>query len=235
MKKSLAFDQAIYFDNLENQYKKQAIIKPPLHTKLEIEEIETAIKQKNPPVKKVVDFGSGNGRLSIPLLSEGFEVEAVDVSEKSLRNLKELAKELGRAKGLKTAAALRGNQEAAIVGADILHHVDLEKTLAEIYQKLEPGGVAAFSEPGAGNLFWYLFITFFLDWRAEKLITQCNYFNLKSAFSRSGYKNISVKGLGLLPRFIFSFSTTLCRLNDWLGDLPVIKMVAYRYIITATK
>jgi hypothetical protein len=61
-----ALYQQRYFDVATNQYPQDAIRDPPLHTILEIQSILTRL-DGIPPGARVVDFGSGTGRLSIPL------------------------------------------------------------------------------------------------------------------------------------------------------------------------
>jgi hypothetical protein len=43
-----------------------------------------------------------------------------------------------------------------------------------------------------------------------------------------------VSGLGRRPRPFFNWSKALSALNDALGNLPLIKLFAYRYIIEAS-
>lgn len=121
-----------------------------------------------------------------------------------------------------------------IVGCDILHNVDMEIELRNIYRSLEKKGMTIFSEPGALNISWYIYFFLKRNWNYEKGAVNCTFFNLKKVFKNNGFSGIEIEGLGLFPRIFFQ-NETLCKFNDWLGNLPVLKLFAYRYIIIAYK
>lgn len=227
--------QKSFFDNKKNRYDESLIINPPYHTECEIKKILTCLKNiKNSGI--VMDFGAGNGRLTIPLLQNKFHVLSVDISGDSLIRLKNLAKKLRLEGRLKTARYFpKGNNYTAIVGTDILHHIDMDHYLGLIYRSLKKGGRVIFSEPGACNIAWYIYLPIFISWEVEKGVVNCSIFNLRNKFKKYGFKNIKIKGLGLFPRSLFNFSTRLCSFNDWLGNLPLLRLFAYRYIIDASK
>lgn len=226
--------QQLFFDIDKHQYSLALIKNPPLHTRLEI----NTIMEKLPNLNRnsvIIDFGSGSGRVTIPLLQKGFSVLSIDVSSKSLSSLKKVAKDLALKK-LKTANTLPNNVRfKAIVGADILHHIELDAYLPRLYHLLQEKGRAIFSESAGLNVSWYIYLPFFYSWDVEKGIMACTYFNLKRKFKKYGFKNVQISGLGLLPRPLFKWSEKLCKLNDSLGNLPLFKFFAYRYIIEATK
>jgi len=228
------FRQSTFFDRKEHQYSTDLILNPPLHTTLEINAIINKIVGLN-SMDYVVDFGAGSGRITIPLLKNNFYVYAIDVSKRSLENLRKTAKKL-LLHSLETATSLPRNRKfKALVGADILHHIELNKYLPKIFNSLEKGGKVIFSEPCAFNLAWYIYLPIASNWKLERGLINCTYSNLKNTFEKHGFKNVTISGLGLLPRPFFNWSKKLCKLNDWLGNLPILKLFSYRYIIEATK
>jgi len=82
-------NQAVFFSDEKNQYDLKLIENPPLHVEKEINNILSKINDLK--LKKVVEFGSGTGRLTIPLLKNNFYVKAVDISQESLLKLKKIA------------------------------------------------------------------------------------------------------------------------------------------------
>lgn len=107
--------------------------------------------------KKVLNLGCGLGEEAVYLHNLGARVTAVDISSLMLKAAKRLARKhrVGRKISFlpMTAESLkfkRGSFEA-VVGCNILHHVDLKKTIREVKRVLKPGGVAAFLEPLAYN------------------------------------------------------------------------------------
>ncbi|OGK58154.1 hypothetical protein A3H86_04160 [Candidatus Roizmanbacteria bacterium RIFCSPLOWO2_02_FULL_41_9] len=224
--------QRQYFDKVKNQYPSNLVIKPPGHVLAEFRKIHYYLQLHN--LSSVVDFGAGTGRLTIFLLKHRYKVFAVDLSEKSLRVLKNVANNLGY-RQLKTATSLPENQCQAIVGADILHHVDMDVYLPLLNRSLIKNGRVIFSEPGAWNPSWYIYLSVTHSWRIEKGLLSCNIINLKKKLEHYGFSDIKIEGLGFLPRVFFQFSDKLCAINDVMGDWPIFKLFAYRYIICAQK
>ena len=226
--------QRDFFEREENQYGISSILNLPLHTFLE----QKMLIEKLRGLRRddfVVDFGAGSGRITIHLLQHHYAVCAVDISRKSLRNLREAAKKLSLPL-VKTSESLPKNKKfQAIVGADILHHVDMHTYLPIFYSSLRKGGKVVFSEPGAFNPSWYMYLPLFASWKVEKGVINCSYKGLLGTFRKYGFTNIKITGLGLFPRPFFNWSRTLCHLNDQLGNALFLKLFAYRYIIEATK
>lgn len=238
MRNRLFIDQTAqreHFDTLENQYAAGRLTGTELHTQLELESLAEAIASI-PRDKRVIDFGAGTGRCCLYLMRKGYSVEAVDLSEASLAALKQNAERLGLPQ-IKTRTDLPREAYAdAIVGTDVLHHVQLDDTLNHFRTALVESGRLSFSEPGAGNLFWYLYLGLYRrEWEVEKGIVQCSYRNLTRALRDAGFVNITIRGFGFLPNPLFNWSQVLCRLNLWLGNAPILRHFAYRYLITAQK
>lgn len=234
MNKQRDAQQKDFFDSTENQYDVNLIYNPPQHTILETEALFAALPKQDKRMT-VIDFGAGSGRITIPLLQKGYNVTAVDLSDQSLHQIASIAKKL-KLSHLKTSQTLPLKQKVqAILGADILHHVILDDVLPDLYKALDKNGIVSFSEPCAWNLTWHIYLRIASDWEVEKRMMYCSYFNLKKTFERHGFKNVQLRGLGILPRPFFNWSQALNKLHDASGDLPGVKLFAYRYIITARK
>ena len=227
--------QRDHFDTSRFQYDQQLIVQPPPHTALEINAVLRQLAHSGlQPGDTVIDFGAGTGRLTIPLLQHGYRVLAVDISRKSLDELNTLAQRLGLT-GLSLTEHLPQDASArAIVGADVLHHVDMDETLPLLKRALAPDGHLVFSEPGALNPAWYLFVTLNLDWKVEKRIVNGNILTFDHVFKRNGLTQIQIEGLGLVPRPVFNRWPRLLALNDQLGNARGLRWFAYRYVIDAT-
>jgi SAM-dependent methyltransferase len=222
--------QSAHFNLEKNRYKENLLFHPPKHTQEEINLMIRILKKKN--ITSVIDFGSGNGRLTFPLLMKVIAVTAVDISTESLQILSTLAKKKGL-KGLSTSDHIPSNKTDAFVGCDILHHIDLDIYLKMMQGRLKEGGFLLFSEPNILNIAWVLFITCMLDWRIEWRVVFCNYFSLTKKLQENKFTHIHIHGIGLLPPPLFNGVSFLQRINYFLGDLPILKLFAYRYIIEA--
>jgi SAM-dependent methyltransferase len=226
--------QVEHFKMEKNRYEENLLFRPPLHTQEEVNHIIRELKQRN--INKVVEFGSGNGRLTIPLLQNNIKVVAVDISTDSLHALSAIALRMNiKEDMLTTTYEIPSKLNHAVVGCDILHHIDLEKYLNDIHQKLQKKGIIIFSEPNILNTAWIFLITFAIDWKIEWRIIFCNYFNILRTLKKNKYKNIKIQGFGLIPPPLLNSFPTLQRINYFLGDIPILKLFAYRYLIFAEK
>jgi SAM-dependent methyltransferase len=226
--------QKKHFNNKNNQFSTKSIINPPRHNIIEMQNILNYIN-KNHKNELVVDFGAGTGRLSMILLKANYNVLAIDISKNSLNQLKINAKTIGRRKQIKTANAFNKNVYSIICGTDILHHVNIKKYFQIFFANLKQNGSIVFSEPNCLNPAWLFIITLLSSWKVELGIFQCSYFNIVKKLKLSGFNHIQIKGIGLLPLPILNWSKTLTEINLFIGNLPILKVFAYRYIIIARK
>lgn len=225
--------QTDHFKIKKNRYDENLLFHPLKHTQEETNRFITELTGRD--INKVVEFGSGNGRLTIPLLQNKIQVTAVDISSESLKALSVVVSRMKIPKDLlSTSQTLPDSKSEAIVGCDILHHVDLDIYLREMNRKLiKPKGIIIFSEPNILNIFWPLFITIFIDWRVEGKIVHCNYFTLLKKLKAHNFTNIKISGFGLFPLPLFNVISFFQKINYFLGNLPVLKLFAYRLIIVA--
>lgn len=200
-------------------YPKPKVLNPPIHTRQEINMLIQKISDI-PRSETLLEIGAGTGRLTIPLLEAGYELEIVEPDITSVAILNSILKE----KGLKAKIynKIPDKKYTAIVGTDILHHLDLKKYIDLFYQHLKNSGRICFSEPNALNPFWYIQPDVFLNWSLEKGILACNYINLLNTLTKSGFVNTQIKGIGLLPRVGY---------GSGIPNLFPFKYIAYRYLI----
>jgi ubiquinone/menaquinone biosynthesis C-methylase UbiE len=105
------------------------------------------------PGAKLLDFGSGPGENALRFSHLGYSVEGFDICEANIVVSRKLFKKYGKSESgnfqVSTAENLPYPSEYFdfIAGIDILHHVDVKKSLNECRRVLRPGGVAIFREP----------------------------------------------------------------------------------------
>lgn len=235
--------QRIFFNDAHNQYKNRDLLKPPLHTVYELNRF-ISLLTNTIAGNNIIDFGSGTGRITLPLLEKKFHVSAVDVSSESLLSLERLAKEKGFESQLNTKETLLGLKADAIVGTDILHHVDLAEYIGKFPSHLNKNGMVLFSEPNAWNISWFFYfplyalvkgvsVVKYID--VEKGFLQCRYWHIRRSLNKAGFGKVRLYGHGLIPPPLISWSPALSRINYFLSDLPMIRFFAYRFFIFAQK
>jgi 2-polyprenyl-3-methyl-5-hydroxy-6-metoxy-1,4-benzoquinol methylase len=223
--------QQQHFDRQPNQYRPATVVSPPTHSAIELERV-IKVLSSIPPTATVVDFGAGTGRLAIAVARAGYRVIAVDISRASLDVLERIAADLGL-ENIQTTTRLPDCRVDAVVGADALHHVDLHEWLPRLRALLTSAGKAVFSEPGGFNPAWYPYLAALGQLRVEKRIVNSNIATLRRGFSRHGFRDVIITGIGLAPRPLLGFRESVCRRHDYLGNVVGLRWFAYRYLVEA--
>ena len=99
---------------------------------------------------KILDFGAGTGRISIPLATDGYEVTAIDCSSEMLEELRRKAKDrnLNIEAHLKLTDINTKDFDLAIAIFTVLAYIktqtELKTLFQNIYNSLKPGGLFMF-------------------------------------------------------------------------------------------
>ena len=105
------------------------------------------------PGVRCLELGCGTGEFTRRLAASGCELVGVDIAPATAAIARDRL--AGRAEivvgNVETGEGLEEREFDAIVGVSVLHHVDLEATLAHTFALLRPGGRFAFSEPNLAN------------------------------------------------------------------------------------
>jgi ubiquinone/menaquinone biosynthesis C-methylase UbiE len=107
--------------------------------------------------KKVLVYGCGNDCAALWFSISGSNVDAIDISPKSIENQNIIADTLNlKIRSMVMDAHnldLPSNEYDIVYGNAILHHLELKKAIPEIYRILKPGGTAIFRDVMSGNVF----------------------------------------------------------------------------------
>jgi SAM-dependent methyltransferase len=102
---------------------------------------------------RAVEIGCGTGMFTEMFAATGSEIVAVDVSEDLLARARRRNLPGDRVRLICAPIEdlrIEGLCDAA-VGSSVLHHLDLDRALANIHQLLKPGGKLSFAEPNMLN------------------------------------------------------------------------------------
>lgn len=109
------------------------------------------LKQSIKPGMKVLELGCGTGYFTKELVLTGAEVYAIDISS----DLLEKATHAAPNAKFEIIDAHKTNFKDdffdIVIGSSVLHHLDYQVALHEIYRILKPGGSIYFTEPNMLN------------------------------------------------------------------------------------
>jgi SAM-dependent methyltransferase len=105
------------------------------------------------PGVRALELGCGTGEFTRRLVESGCELTAVDISEASVERCRERVGDRADVVvgNIETGEGLEGREFDAIVGVSVLHHVDLDLCLRNVFPLLRSGGRFAFAEPNILN------------------------------------------------------------------------------------
>ena len=126
------------------------VIFPNIIRKREMEIIFDVIASVKP--RTILDLGCGGGWLSKILSAKGYHVIGIDISASLIKKATKVApKSVGFLIGDCMNLPFDNTTFDLIIGIAVLHHLDLDKTLAECHRVLSKKGSMLFMEPNALN------------------------------------------------------------------------------------
>lgn len=193
------------------------------------------------PGMAVLEIGCGTGYYTKELEKTGAGITAIDISPDLLDAAKLNIKSPDVSFKVENAYAMSFEDESfdTVVGSSVLHHLDIEKAITEIYRVLKPGGAIRFTEPNMLNP--QIAIEKNIPYIKEKLgdspdETAFFRWKIRGLLLRSGFKEVKVVPFDFLhpalPKAIIPFFERLCEVME---QIPVLKEIAGSLYITANK
>lgn len=128
--------------------------RPPYANREHVAFLDHALEALGDPAgKRILEVGCGQGQLAVWLATQGATVVALDVSAGNIRVTTRRAAATGVAERVTadtTPIELYAGADAsfdAIIGNQVLHHVELDQAMPNIHRMLRPGGITVFCEP----------------------------------------------------------------------------------------
>lgn len=193
------------------------------------------------PDMTVLELGCGTGYFTRELARSGGKIVAIDVSPELLEIARtncsppNVRYELQNAYQLSYADAVFDS----VVGSSVLHHLEIEAALREIYRVLKPGGTMCFTEPNMLNP--QIAIQKNVAWVKRKLgdsPDETAFFRwpLRSLLERIGYREIRIQPFDFLhPKTPIALIDLLSALGRLLENAPLISEFAGSLYIRAVK
>ncbi|MDD5129853.1 MAG: methyltransferase domain-containing protein [Candidatus Omnitrophica bacterium] len=190
---------------------------------------------------KILEIGCGTGEYSKALLKDDFSLLATDLS---INMLAKARIKLNAAKNITFFASDAGYLPISdsscdvVLGNSVLHHLETESALKEIYRVMKKGGRFAFSEPNILNPYIFLqknikFIKKLTgDSPDERAFSRRN---LKKMFEGAGFKSVFIKPFDFLfPHTPSSFVNLVNKLGLLL-EKTLLKEIAGSLFVTGEK
>lgn len=159
--------------------------------------------------KKVLDLGCGAGEASVYFAKKGAHVTAADISGGMLEVVQQVAARHNTSVITKRSVshALDCNDESfdIVYAANLLHHVEIEPTLAEVKRVLKPGGVFVCWDPLAHNTLINIYRRIATNVRTENEhpLRMSDIKTFKHFFSKVSYKATWFFTLWIFIKFYF--------------------------------
>jgi len=193
------------------------------------------------PGMTVLELGCGAGYFTQELVRSGADIVAIDVSPELLAIAKtnhsapNVQYRLENAYELTYGAAVFDS----VVGSSVLHHLEIEKALRDVYRVLKPAGTIFFTEPNMLNP--QIAVQKNIPWIKRKLgdsPDETAFFRwpLGRLLQQTGYRNIRIDPFDFLhPKTPIPMINGVSRFGRFLEKLPVISEFAGSLYIRAVK
>ena len=194
------------------------------------------------PAKRALELGCGTGIFLQHAAATAARIVALDIS------LPLLEKARSRVAAYPRVRLVRGDAECmpypndtfdAVYGSSVLHHIDLDRTLREVFRVLRPGGVAAFAEPNLLNpqVAFMMKVGAVKPWFGvspdEMAVTR---FRAKRALEKAGYVESSVRLFDFLhPQVPASLVAAVARMSLFLERLPFVREISGSFLLAGRK
>ncbi len=188
-----------------------------------------------------LELGCGTGVFTRTFAETGSRIVAIDVSPALLGVAQ--AKNLGEGVSfrIEDAEGLSFEDESfdAVIGSSVLHHLNFERAIGEIYRVLKPGGRIAFAEPNLMNP------QIALSFKVRALRSRMGVSPEEEAFCRwrpmgqleyVGFTDVRIEPFDFLHPCVPGPLVPLVR---WLGaaleQVPLVREIAGSLFISATR
>ena len=193
------------------------------------------------PGMTVLELGCGAGYFTQELVRSGADIVAIDVSPELL----EIARSNGSAPNVQyqlgNAYELTYDDAVfdSVVGSSVLHHLEIEKALRDVYRVLKPAGTIFFTEPNMLNP--QIAVQKSIPWVKRKLgdsPDETGFFRwpLGRLLEQIGYRDIQIDPFDFLhPKTPTRLINRVNQLGRFLEKMPVISEFAGSLYIRAVK
>lgn len=190
---------------------------------------------------KVLEIGCGTGYFTQEIVKTGAEITAIDISPDLIHEAQNTVSADNVKFIVENAYKMSFNSSIfdSVIGSSVLHHLDIDKALCEIFRVLKPDGSIFFTEPNMLNP------QIFLEKNVPsiKRITgnspdETAFFlwKIRGKLKKTGFTDIKVSTFDFLhPKIPKTFIPILEPLCNAAESVPLLKNIAGSLYICARK
>jgi ubiquinone/menaquinone biosynthesis C-methylase UbiE len=190
---------------------------------------------------RVLELGCGTGYFTRELVKLKVHVTAIDISPELIEVAKSETKAENVSFEVENAYEMTygSDQFNAIVGSSVLHHLEIEKAVTEIFRVLKPGGMIAFTEPNMLNP--QIILQKNIPWLKRKLgdspdETAFFSWKIKNLLVRTGFRSVQVMPFDFLhPAIPAKLINPVIGISKIAEKTPILKSIAGSLFIQAVK
>jgi ubiquinone/menaquinone biosynthesis C-methylase UbiE len=189
----------------------------------------------------VLEIGCGTGYFTKEIAKTRARVTAIDISPELLQIAKEEIPDTNVSFVIENAYDLsfEANSFDSIVGSSVLHHLEIEKAISEMFRVLKPGGSLFFTEPNMMNP--QIALQKNIPALKRKLgdspdETAFFRWSLLTLMRKTGFTNIVIKPFDFLhPAISPALIPFISSLGETVEKIPGLKEIAGSLYISAKK
>jgi SAM-dependent methyltransferase len=193
------------------------------------------------PGMTVLELGCGAGHFTQELARSGADVVAIDVSPDLLQIARTNCGAPNVKYQIENAYELSYDDAVfdSVVGSSVLHHLEIERALRDVYRVLKPGGTIFFTEPNMLNP--QIAVQKNIPWIKRKLgdsPDETAFFRwpLRRLLEQIGYRDIRIDPFDFLhPKTPVLLINRVDQLGRFLEKMPIVSEFAGSLYIRATK
>jgi ubiquinone/menaquinone biosynthesis C-methylase UbiE len=189
----------------------------------------------------VLELGCGTGYFTRELARTGANIVAVDVSPELLEKAKGDCTPDNVRYDIQNACALSYPERVfdSVVGSSVLHHLQVNEALREIYRVLKPGGTIYFTEPNMLNP--QIAVQKNIPWIKRKVgdsPDETAFFRwlLRRLLEQTGFRDPQIEAFDFLhPKIPLTLVASVEALGRFLEKIPLVSEFAGSLYIRAKK
>ncbi len=193
------------------------------------------------PGDTVLELGCGTAYFTRELAETGASITAIDISPELLQAARESCPAPNVAFEVQNACDLSyaDGQFDSVVGSSVLHHLEINQALRQIFRVLKPGGRICFTEPNMLNPQIAIQKNVLpIKKRLGDSPDETAFFrwSLRHWLERTGFREVQIETFDFLhPKVPPNWIPTVQNLSNLLEKLPLLREIAGSLYLRAAK